>query len=84
MKHSREMSEAELDAAVMDLTQRCSEVMGRCDTALFGAVLGNLLGMYLWTFEARQREKMTKAVVALSKSLLARMPPEAPADLRGD
>jgi hypothetical protein len=82
MRRSIEMSEAEINREVQRITMKFAKGMVGYDHGMMGAVLGNLLGMYLWTFPADTREDMAAAVVVLAMKLLQGMPPQPPQDFR--
>lgn len=82
MKPSIEMSEEKITTEVSAITMKIAKLLRRYDRTMTGAVLGNLIGMYLWTLPPDKREPMAAAILGLAVELLEQMSEQTPPDVR--
>ena len=80
-KASIRMTEDELNREVQRATVAIAKHLKGCDHGMTGSVLGNLLGMYLWTVPADRRAALLDAIVTLANALLEDMPAQAPPEV---
>jgi len=84
MKPTVEMNEREISREVARVTMKIAKILDRVDHDMMGAVLANMMAMWLWTFPADKRDEVTAYLVRCAHELIATGlgPEEAPPEFR--